>query len=125
MTDRISDAGFMAAEVLAADTPALSEPRSFVPETVPRRVRSPAGEAWHRFRKHKLAAVSLLILLAMVLVIALGPLLWRVPIDEIDFSAQLSQPSAAHPFGTDDLGQDLLARMIYGGRISSRSGSPR
>jgi peptide/nickel transport system permease protein len=41
-----------------------------------------------------------------------------VPIDEIDFTARLSPPSAAHPFGTDDLGQDLLARMIYGGRIS-------
>jgi peptide/nickel transport system permease protein len=41
-----------------------------------------------------------------------------VPIDDIDFSAQLAGPSWAHPLGTDDLGQDLLARMIYGGRIS-------
>ena len=43
---------------------------------------------------------------------------WQVPINEIDFTARLKGPSLAHPFGTDDLGQDLLARMLYGGRIS-------
>ena len=43
--------------------------------------------------------------------------IYRVPIDEIDFKAKLP-PSAAHPLGTDYLGQDLLARMLYGGRIS-------
>ena len=47
-----------------------------------------------------------------------GPLIWRVPINEIDFTARLAAPSWEHPFGTDDLGQDLLARMLYGGRIS-------
>ena len=41
-----------------------------------------------------------------------------MPIDEIDFKAKLKGPSWAHPLGTDDLGQDLLARMLYGGRIS-------
>jgi len=47
-----------------------------------------------------------------------GPFVYRVPIDEIDFKAKLKAPSWAHPLGTDDLGQDLLARMLYGGRIS-------
>ena len=41
-----------------------------------------------------------------------------MPIDEIDFKAKLKGPSWAHPLGTDDLGQDVLARMLYGGRIS-------
>jgi peptide/nickel transport system permease protein len=54
----------------------------------------------------------------MVLAILFGPLLWGVPINEIDFTARLKGPSWAHPLGTDDLGQDLLARMLYGGRIS-------
>ena len=58
------------------------------------------------------------VLLALVLGVVLGPLLWPTAIDDIDFSAMLQGPSAAHPLGTDDLGQDLLARMIYGGRIS-------
>jgi peptide/nickel transport system permease protein len=50
--------------------------------------------------------------------VLLGPLLWRVPVNDIDFAATLATPSWQHPFGTDDLGQDLLARMLYGGRIS-------
>ena len=58
----------------------------------------------------------------MILILVLGPLLWPVPIDEIDFSAQMDGPSLAHPLGTDDLGQDLLSRMIYGGRISMAVG---
>ena len=77
-----------------------------------------AGEAWRRFRRHKMAMASMVVLVTMVLAVLLGPLLWQVPINEIDFSAKLQQPSLAHPMGTDDLGQDLLARMLYGGRIS-------
>jgi peptide/nickel transport system permease protein len=79
---------------------------------------SPGLEAWRRFRRHRLAVVSAIILATMVLAILFGSFLWRVPINEIDFTARLKQPSWAHPLGTDDLGQDLLARMIYGGRIS-------
>jgi peptide/nickel transport system permease protein len=82
------------------------------------RVYSPRLEAWRRFRRHRLAVASSVILTLMILAIAVGPFLWTVPINEIDFSASLQGPSFAHPFGTDDLGQDLLARMIHGGRIS-------
>jgi len=79
---------------------------------------SPGLEAWRRFRRHRLAVVSGIILIAMVFAILLAPVLWNVPINEIDFTARLKQPSWLHPLGTDDLGQDLLARMLYGGRIS-------
>jgi peptide/nickel transport system permease protein len=79
---------------------------------------SPWLDAWRRFRRHRLAVASGVILIAMILAILLGPLFWTVPINEIDFTARLAGPSWLHPFGTDDLGQDLLARMIYGGRIS-------
>jgi peptide/nickel transport system permease protein len=79
---------------------------------------SPGVETWRRFRRHRLAAASTAILTAMLLAVAFGPLLWQVPINDIDFSAHLEGPSWNHPFGTDDLGQDLLARMLYGGRIS-------
>jgi peptide/nickel transport system permease protein len=85
---------------------------------VRRRPVTPWVEAWRRFRRHRLALVSLIVLLAMILAVAVGPLLWRVQINDIDFTAQLQGPSWAHPLGTDDLGQDLLARMLYGGRIS-------
>jgi peptide/nickel transport system permease protein len=85
---------------------------------VPRKRVSPWGEAWRRFRKHRLAVASAVVLSVIILAVLLGPLVWRVPIDEIDFSVRLEGPSWAHPLGTDDLGQDLLARMLYGGRIS-------
>ncbi len=79
---------------------------------------SPALDAWRRFRRHRLAVASAIVLLVMELAVVLGPTLWPVSINDIDFGARLQGPSAAHPFGTDDLGQDLLARMLYGGRIS-------
>jgi peptide/nickel transport system permease protein len=75
-------------------------------------------EAARRFRRHRLAMVGTVILTGMVVAVLAGPLVYRVPIDEIDFRAKLQGPSRAHPLGTDDLGQDVLARMLYGGRIS-------
>ncbi len=79
---------------------------------------TPWTEAWRRFRRHRLAVVSSVVLLTMIMAVAFGPLIWQVQINEIDFAAQLQPPTWAHPLGTDDLGQDLLARMLYGGRIS-------
>jgi len=79
---------------------------------------SPSAEAWRRFKRHRMAMASLMVLLLMVLAVYLGPFFWTVAINDIDFKATLQGPSMAHPMGTDDLGQDLLARMLYGGRIS-------
>lgn len=79
---------------------------------------SPWLDAWRRFRRHRLALVSSVVLTLIVLAVLFMPFVWQVPINEIDFTARLDGPSAAHPLGTDDLGQDLLARMLYGGRIS-------
>src|SRR5215813_15515486 len=75
-------------------------------------------ETWRRFRRHRLAIFGAAVLGVMVAAVLLGPLIYRVPINEIDFKAKLRGPSWVHPLGTDDLGQDLLARMLYGGRIS-------
>ena len=89
------------------------------PEPVKRaRTVSLAQDIWRRFKRHRLALVGGLILLVIVVGVAVGPWLWTVPINEIDFTARLKPPSWRHPFGTDDLGQDLLARLLYGGRIS-------
>ncbi len=75
-------------------------------------------ETWRRFRRHRLAIFGAVVVGLMVATVVFGPLVYRVPIDEIDFKAKLKGPSWAHPLGTDDLGQDVLARMLYGGRIS-------
>jgi len=75
-------------------------------------------ETGRRFRRHRLAMIGSIILLMLVLAVLVGPFVWRVPINDIDFKAKLKGPSWKHPLGTDDLGQDVLARMLYGGRIS-------
>ncbi len=100
----------MAGSILASPTASLA------PRAADR--VSPGAEALRRFRRHRLALAGALILALIMLAVALGPLLWSVPINDIDFSAKLQSASWRHPFGTDDLGQDLLARMLYGGRIS-------
>ena len=82
------------------------------------RSASLTAEAWRRFRRHKLALAGAALLAVTTLAVLFGPLLWQIPINEIDFSAKLRGPSWQHPLGTDDLGQDIFARMLYGGRIS-------
>ncbi len=84
----------------------------------PARSVSPWAEAWRRFRRHRLAYWSLWVLALLVLAVLAGPWLYRVGINDIDFQARLAPPSWRHPLGTDDLGRDLLARVLYGGRIS-------
>ena len=93
----------------ATGSPAASTARNSV---------SPWAEAWRRFKRHRLAYASLFVLGLTVLAVLLGPLVWKLGINDIDFQARLVGPTAKHPFGTDDLGRDLLARMLYGGRIS-------
>src|ERR1700749_4640870 len=88
------------------------------PSAEPRRRYSPWREALRRYRRHRLGVVGAVLLFILAAAVVFGPFLWRIPINDIDFAAHLEGPSLAHPFGTDDLGQDLLARMIYGGRIS-------
>ena len=99
---------------LSADAaaPVVAAPRKSRPPT------TPTGEAWRRFRHHRLAVASSVILFLLIAIVTLGPFVWPVAINDIDFAAKLQGPSWAHPLGTDDLGQDLLARLIYGGRIS-------
>jgi peptide/nickel transport system permease protein len=82
-----------------------------------RYTRSLVGDTWRRFRRHKLAVIGAFVYLAMVLMTIVGPLVWRTPINDIDFAASNSF-SQAHPLGTDDLGRDTLARVLWGGRVS-------
>ena len=76
------------------------------------------GDAWRRFRRHRLAMAGAAVFLFLTAAALLGPVVYPVRINAIDFHASMSPPSRIHPFGTNDLGQDMLARVLWGGRIS-------
>jgi len=80
--------------------------------------RSLWGDVWTQFRKHKLAMVGVIILSIMVLGVTFGPMIYKVDPKYIDVTAANSRPTPEHPFGTDNLGRDTLARVMGGGRIS-------
>jgi peptide/nickel transport system permease protein len=74
---------------------------------------------WQRFTQHRMASGAAIILTCLVLIIVASPLF--VDGDVVNLAEPediLIPPTAAHPFGTDDVGRDILARAIYGGRIS-------
>ena len=71
-----------------------------------------------RFLSNRAAAAGLLVLAAVVIVTVLPGLATRFDPVEMDLSASLQSPSAAHPFGTDAFGRDVLSRVLHGGRVS-------
>ena len=73
---------------------------------------------WLQLRRHPMAVASVAVLLGIAAVCLLGP--WVVPWDpdQIQLDTIRSAPSLAHPFGTDDLGRDILVRVLHGGRFS-------
>jgi peptide/nickel transport system permease protein len=102
-----------AADVQAGPAPAVAAP----PALLYQQPRSLWRDAWRRFRRHRLALIGAIVYLSLILMTLLGPLVWTTPINEIDFSAS-NTFSAKHPLGTDDLGRDVLARILWGGRVS-------
>lgn len=73
---------------------------------------------WGRFRKNNLAVAGGVIVVALFFVALLAPLLSPYNPDDIDRKHVLDPPYINHPLGTDDLGRDVLSRMIWGSRIS-------
>ena len=80
--------------------------------------RSQWLDTWQQFFKHKGAVVGMVILVAIVLIVLLGPYVYTVDPQYIDYRARGEGPSLAHPFGTDNLGRDIFAQNLAGGRIS-------
>jgi peptide/nickel transport system permease protein len=74
---------------------------------------------WRRFRRHKMAVFGVVVLVVMFVYAFGGALLFSEPYaNNTDTALRLQAPSAAHPFGTDTVGRDILARTVYGGQIS-------
>jgi len=109
----------MATTVTAQD---IIRPATVSEAALRRPSRSLWSDAWRQFRRHHLAMFGVVVLALLLLMTYLGPLVYRVPTDAIDYSSGLLGPSLQHPFGTDDLGRDLLARAMLGGRVSMAVG---
>jgi len=83
--------------------------------------QSPLALTWQRFRKHRLASASgivLIILAAAALSAPLAELLLGVDGRAVDLFNRFAASSPSHPLGTDELGRDLLVRLLYGGQVS-------
>ncbi len=80
--------------------------------------RSLRQDVWRQFRRHKGAVIGLFILGVIVLGSVVGPFVY--PLDPFDIDTKVANqgPSIDHPMGTDNLGRDVLARVLIGGRIS-------
>lgn len=80
--------------------------------------RSQWRDVWRQFRSHRGAMIALVLFVAVILFVSIGPLIWSIDPTYVDIRARNSGFSFAHPLGTDQLGRDLLARLMAGGRVS-------
>ncbi|MBI1293522.1 ABC transporter permease subunit [bacterium] len=87
-------------------------------QAIERKHRTLWGDAWVQFRRNGLAMFGLIILTLLVIGILVGPMFYTVDPEHINIVNSSKSPSIEFPLGTDDLGRDMLARNLYGGRIS-------
>jgi len=94
-------------------------PKNQSKATPPKRV-SRWQEIWKRFRRSKLAMLGLATLLIILLLAIFASALRDYEADAItqNYDQRFESPSLAHPFGTDDYGRDIFARVIFGARVS-------
>lgn len=76
------------------------------------------SDVWRNFRKNKLAVVSLVFLIVMILLAIFVPMFSPYTYDGQDLTTRNAMPSLAHLFGTDKFGRDIFVRVMYGARIS-------
>jgi len=89
-----------------------------IPATAEERVLTTRQLAWRRFKRHKLAIGSSIVLLVLMLAVIFADVFSKYNFHQQIFADTLQGPSAKHWFGTDNLGRDQFIRDMYGGRIS-------
>ncbi len=103
----------MAAETETAAARLASRPR--------KRGQGPWRGFWQRFLWHRLAVLCAWLLLLLVAAVVIGPPLGQaLGLDgqSVNLFARMAPPGEGHPLGTDELGRDLLVRLLEGGRVS-------
>ena len=100
------------------DTAEKPDGNGFIQWEAPLRAHeSMSTMVWRRFRRHPGAIAGSIMLGIIILAVILAPLSPYDPVAS-DIPNRLQPPSLEHPFGTDQLGRDLLTRCLYGGRVS-------
>ena len=83
--------------------------------------QSISARTWRRFLRHRLAVGRLTVIVLLILLSVAAPLIEKwLTVDAFtaDLYQRLQESSFAHPLGTDEIGRDHLARLLYGGRVS-------
>ena len=76
------------------------------------------GDVWRQFMQHKGGVAGSIVFVTIVLVVAFGPFIHTVDPQFLDIRNKNLGPSFAHPMGTDNLGRDMFAQILAGGRIT-------
>ena len=79
-------------------------------------------DVWDQFKTHKGALVGAFFFLLIVFLVLFGPVIWDMDPTKTNVRARNQGMNWSHPFGTDQLGRDIFARMIAGGRVSMAVG---
>ncbi len=87
-------------------------------ETLSTRPETMLGLAWKYFVRHKLALAGAITLILLVLGCIFGPMISPYDVEKSSLRIRYQPPSAEHVMGTDELGRDMLTRLLFGGRIS-------
>ncbi len=99
--------------------PQTAPPKSKVVPLEARKPRSLWSDAWTAYRRHRMAMIGTVVLAILVVAVIVGPLLMPMDPSSVgDFANAFQPPSVSHPMGTDPLGRDLMAMILYGGRVS-------
>jgi peptide/nickel transport system permease protein len=101
----------------------MSETRAAGPAAIDAPQRSLWGDVWRQFRRHRGAMAGSVVLALILAAVILGPALYGVDPQHIDPRARNAAPSLSHPMGTDNIGRDLFAQVLQGGRVSLAVGS--
>lgn len=101
----------------------IEQQKSAIPKLAPDELETPPlslGQlTWRRFRRHKMAIFGMVVLILIVIYAFGGMLIYsEAEANRTETGNALQAPTRAHPFGTDTIGRDILARTIYGGQIS-------
>lgn len=99
----------------------MTDPAPRIPLADPQPAEAPRSQwrdVWDQFKHHRGALAGGILFVLIIATVYLGPLFWTIDPTFIDIRARNQGPGLAHPFGTDQLGRDTLARMMAGGQTS-------